>query len=487
MVRTGQSFGNRTSEHELLGNGRTPQSVTQMIKIRNKDQLINNGEGRLEKRARALALRSLESALNVVDPKRIMKARVRLKGAAIQIDGHSLDLKRFENIHVIGGGKASGSMAVALNQILGHRITEGFVSVPLGSMHRAGVIEIHEASHPVPNEAGVEGARRMLEIAERAGKDTLVICLISGGGSSLMPLPHEGISLPDKREITESLLKSGATISEINTVRKHISDFKGGWLAKKAYPATVLNLILSDVVGDPIEFIASGPTVPDSTTFRDAIDILTKYRLWNTAPESIKTHLSNGAKELLPETPKPGDKAFRNVHNIILGNNRTASLAACKRLESAGLHTLLLTSTLEGEARHVGGMLASIAREVSVSGNPIPRPAGIVAGGETTVSVTGSGRGGRNQEMALAAGRKLSFTRRAVVASLSTDGVDGPTDAAGAIADGDTLARASRRGLSADEFLARNDSYNFFSNLDDLIFTGPTDTNVNDIAVIVVL
>jgi glycerate-2-kinase len=458
-----------------------------MIRIRNKGQLVKNGEGPRERRARAIALQSLESAIHAVDPRRIMRARVRLKGASIQVDGHSFDLKRFKDIYVVGGGKASGSMAAALSKILSHRITGGLVNVPQGDMHRAGVIKMREASHPIPNEAGVKGAREMLEIAERAGKDALVICLISGGGSSLMPLPRGEISLSNKREITESLLKSGATISEINTVRKHISDFKGGWLAKKANPATILNLILSDVVGDPIEFIASGPTVPDSTTFRDAINVLKRYRLWDSTPETITTLLSKGAKGLVPETPKPSDNAFRKVHNIVLGNNRTASLAARKRLESSSLHALLLTSTLEGEARNVGGMLASIAREISISGHPVPRPAGIVAGGETTVSVIGSGKGGRNQEIALAAGRKLGFTRGVAVASLSTDGVDGPTDAAGALADGHTLGRALKKGLSADSFLARNDSYAFFSNLGDLIFTGPTGTNVNDITVVVVL
>jgi len=326
-----------------------------------------------------------------------------------------------------------------------------------------------------------------LEIAEKAGENDLVICLISGGGSSLMPLPRGDISIVDKKKITEALLKCGATINEINTVRKHISDFKGGWLAKKAYPATVLNLILSDVIGDPLDFIASGPTVPDSTTFHEAVKILKKYELWNTVPESIRKVLSDGEKGLIPETPKADDQVFKKVFTVVVGNNRFASLAACESLRSNGLNTLLLTSTLEGEARHVGTVLASIAREISISQNPVSKPAGIVAGGETTVTVKGKGLGGRNQEIALSAALKLEGMNGVVLASLSTDGVDGPTDAAGAIVDGKTLERAANKGLNPEEFLAENNSYNFFSELGDLIFTGPTGTNVNDVSVIIVL
>jgi glycerate-2-kinase len=269
-------------------------------------------------------------------------------------------------------------------------------------------------------------------------------------------------------------------------VRKHISDFKGGWLAKKAYPATILNLILSDVVGDPLDFIASGPTVPDSTTFDDAIEVLKKYNLWTTAPESIRKVLSEGERGLIPETPKADDEVFKRVYNVVVGNNRYSSLAACEQLKSAGLNTLLLTATLEGEARHVGIMLASIAREVSVSGNPVKKPAGIVAGGETTVTVTGKGLGGRNQELVLAAASKLKGSDGIVLASLSTDGIDGPTDAAGAVADGKTVMRALKMGLAPEKFLAENNSYHFFSGLGDLVVTGPTGTNVNDVSIIVV-
>jgi glycerate-2-kinase len=458
-----------------------------MIIIKNKEKLIENGETQLDRKARGLALKSLESALNAVDPKQIIKSKILLKNSTLHVNNYSFDLKKFKNIYVIGGGKASGSMTEALEQVLGRLIRRGLVNVPYGSKHKTEIIKLHEASHPIPDDSGVEGTRRMVEIAEQAEKDDLIICLISGGGSSLMPLPRGEITIADKKEITDALLKCGATINEINTVRKHISDFKGGWLAKKAYPATILNLILSDVVGDPLDFIASGPTVPDSTTFGDAIKVLKKYGLWEKAPASIRKVLSEGEKGIIPETPKANDEAFKKVFNILIGNNRLASKTAQECLKAEGLNTLLLTATLEGEARHVGTMLASIAHEVYVSGNPLPKPAGIIAGGETTVTITGKGKGGRNQEIALAASLKMNGMDGVVLASISTDGIDGPTDAAGAIVDGKTLVRAAKKRLTPEEYLAENDSYHFFSKLEDLIFTGPTGTNVNDISVIIVL
>jgi len=458
-----------------------------MIRIRNKSELVQSGKGRLNRKARRLALQSLEAGISAADPRKIVRSRVLLKNSNIKVDGCSLNLRKFRNVYVIGGGKAGASMAKALNQILGRKITRGLMNVLPSVAGRTGMIELHQASHPTPDESGVRGTLKMLRIVEEAGKEDLIICLISGGGSSLMPLPRDGVTLHDKREITQALLRSGATIDEINAVRKHISDFKGGWLAKKAYPATILNLVLSDVVGDAISSIASGPSAPDPTTFHDAIMILKKYSLWDKTPESIRKLLSEGENGVIPETPKPGDKVFRKVHNIVIGNNRSATAATCRYLRSVGLNSVILTSTLEGEARHVGVVLSSIAREIERAGDPISRPAAIVAGGETTVTVTGEGTGGRNQELVLAATPKLAGSNGVVLASLSTDGVDGPTDAAGAIADGDTLAKAARMGLVPEDFLSANDSYNFFSKLGDLILTGPTGTNVNDITVLVLV
>ena len=458
-----------------------------MATIKNLQQLVKNGMDPVDRKARELVLKSLIDALNAVDPREIIRARVVREGHTLKVDPYAFDLKKFKHIYVIGGGKASGSMAEALEQVLNGHITNGLVNVLHGTKNKTRIVKLQGASHPVPDEAGVEGTRKMLHMAEKAEEDDLIICLISGGGSSLMPLPRGNVKLADKKMITDALLKSGATINEFNTVRKHISDFKGGWLAKKAYPATILNLILSDVMGDPLDFIASGPTVPDSTTFREAVQVLKKYSLWANAPSTIKKVLSDGEKGLITETPKAGDEAFEKVCNVVVGNNRLASQAVCDFLKSAGLNTVLLTSTLEGEAKQVGTVLASIAREVTGSGNPARKPCGIVAGGETTVVVTGKGKGGRNQEIALASALKLQGLKGVVLASLTTDGVDGPTDAAGAIVDSTTLERAEKLGLIPEKFLAENDSYHFFAKLGDLIFTGPTGTNVNDITTAVVL
>lgn len=459
-----------------------------MVKIKNQKELISNAASPIDRKARKLALQALEEALKAADPKRIIKSMVKLENSAFIVQDKSFNLKKFKNIYVIGGGKAGGFMAEALEEILGKRITNGALNIPYNSgEYKTTRIKLQRASHPVPDETGVKATKNMMEVAAKAKKDDMVICLISGGGSSLMPLPREGVSLQDKREVTELLLKSGATINEINTVRKHISAVKGGWLAKQAYPATVINLILSDVIGDPLDFIASGPTVPDSTTFQDAIQILKKYGLWDKIPVSIRQVLLNGEKGLIPETPKARDEVFKKVYSFVLGNNRLASKTAQNMLKNFGLNTLLLTSRLEGEARHVGTILSSIAHEIATSGNPIPKPAGIIAGGETTVTVVGNGIGGRNQEIALSAALKICGMKGVVVASLSTDGIDGPTDAAGAIADGQTLNRAQKIGLRPTELLNNNDSYTFFSKLNDLIFTGLTGTNVNDISMLVAI
>jgi hydroxypyruvate reductase len=458
-----------------------------MVTIKNRILLIEKGEIPLLREARALALHSLECALNAAEPKQLLVSKLKLQDSRLLVDGCCFDLQKFRNIYVVGGGKAGGAMAQALEGVLGKYVTSGVISVPYGLGRSSGIIELQEASHPVPDEAGVEGTRRMLAIAEKAEEDDLLICLISGGGSSLMALPREGISLKDKQELTKTLLKSGAAISEINAVRKHLSAFKGGWLAKKASPATILNLILSDVVGDQLDSIASGPTVPDLSTFKDAVNVLEKYGLWTNAPSDVRKVLTEGIRGQIEETPKPGDVVFRKVCTGVIGNNRTASLAALDYLKSNGLNALLLSASLEGEAKYLGSILASMAREIWVSGNPVRRPSAIVAGGEATVAVKGEGVGGRNQELALSAATKISGVKGCVVASLSTDGVDGPNDAAGAIVDYCTLQRAKELELVPEEFLERNDSYRFFSKLGDLIFTGPTNTNVNDVSVIVVL
>jgi len=380
-----------------------------MVTIKNKTELVENAENPLTQKARQLALDCLEYAVNAVDPKKIVTQKLAYKGDVLIAGDRVFDLARYQNVYVVGGGKAAGAMAEALEQVLGDRISEGSVNVPYGAVASTRIIRLWEARHPLPDEAGVEGTKRMLAIAEKAEADDLVICLLSGGGSSLMVYPRDSLSLQDKQQLTSVLLKSGAAINEVNAVRKHLSGFKGGWLAKTAYPATVLNLILSDVVGDPLDVIASGPTVADSSTFCDAHMVLAKYELWNDVAE-VKKIISEGEHGYHAETPKLNDEAFRKVYTVVLGNNRTASMAAHQYLKIHGVNSILLSCTLEGEAKCIGAQLASIANEIQTSANPVSKPAAVLIGGETTVKVTGKGVGGRNQELVLSAA--LKFHRR---------------------------------------------------------------------------
>jgi glycerate-2-kinase len=455
-----------------------------MIKIQNRQQLIQNGQTPKIQKSRALALQSLQYAVNKVDPTHLLNAKIQVQKGILKIENHQYNLSEFSHVYIVGGGKASGKMAQAMEELLGPHLTAGVVIVPYGAKQKTRLIKIQEANHPVPDQNGVEGTKQIVSIAEQAGVDDLLICLLSGGGSSLMPFPKNGVSLQDKQEITSAILKSGAPITQVNIVRKHLSEFKGGWLAKKAFPATVLNLVLSDVMGDPLDSIASGPTVPDNSTFSDAKAVLENYHLWDKAPVSIQNLLADGIAGKVDETPKPNDTAFHKVHNIIIGNNKTAATAAIEYLSSKGLNTVLLPNLMEGEAREVGAALSQFACSDKL---PFPKPVGIVAGGETTVTVKGTGKGGRNQELALSAALSLPEFDECVVATFSTDGVDGPTDAAGAVLDGYTLKRAKGQGLNPEVFLAENSSYGFFKQISDLIFTGATSTNVNDLCVIIAL
>ena len=458
-----------------------------MTIIKNREELLSNASSQKDRKAREIALDAIEEAFKTADPKRIMFSKVRLENESLKINGETFDLSKYRRIFVLGGGKASGTMAEALEEILKDRIEDGVIVVPKGvaKKHKLSRIKLHESSHPIPDESSVSGAKKIIELAKRAGDNDLVICLISGGGSSLMALPREGISLKDKQRVTDLLLKSGATINEINAVRKHISSFKGGQLAKAVYPASLIGLLLSDVLGDPLDVIASGPTVPDSSTFSDAVSILQEYNLWDKVPETIRKTLTEGMKGKIAETPKKGDPIFKRVKNIVIGNNRLACMAALNSIRKRGLNALFLTSFMEGEARHIGTFFGAMGKEFMVTDYPIASPAAVIAGGETTVTVTGKGIGGRNQEIVLSAALKISGADGLVVASASTDGIDGPTDAAGAIADGKTVQRSRKLGIDPSEALRNNDSYTFFSKLDDLIITGPTGTNVNDISILV--
>jgi glycerate 2-kinase len=453
-------------------------------KVQNKTALSNNGQTETLRKARLLVLDGYEAALNAVQPGNLIRSKLAIDDSKLRVDGLVFDLQTFRHVYVVGAGKASGEMAFALEQLLGKWITKGLVNVPHGSRPKTEKIVLNEAGHPLPDQAGVEGAKQMLELAKQAGKDDLLICLVSGGGSSLMPLPRDGLTLKDKQELTGQLLKCGANIKEINIVRKHLSAVKGGNLAKHAYPATVLSLIVSDVVGDELGSIASGPTVPDTSTFDDAAEVLKKYNVWETAPQAVKKIIEDGKKSRIAETPKPTDPAFEKVHNVIIGNNQSACVAVKRFFESQGIKTQQVTEPLEGEAKQVAAVLAEKIRKAQTAPD---KPVCIVAGGETTVTVLGKGLGGRNQELALAAALQLKGAEGFVFTSLSTDGVDGPTDATGALIDTVTLKRAETLGLNPEKFLRENDSYRFFSALEDLVFTGRTGTNVNDLAIMLIL
>ena len=395
----------------------------------------------------------------------------------------SLDLRPYRRIFVIGAGKGVCPMAKAVEEILGESITGGLVVTRYGHSLTLKRIEVLEAGPPIPDASGVAAAERIIKIAERAGEDDLVIFLLTGGASALVPSPAGGISLTDKQKVTRLLVNSGATIDEINVVRKHLSRIKGGRLAETAFPAKVLTLIVSDVVGSDMSSIGSGPTAPDPTTFKGALKILKRYAIYSRAPRDITAFLRKGAKGAVVETPKPGHRAFERCVNVILTDNATALAAAKKKGASLGLKTLILSSTITGNTREAAGFFASILKEIKGSGNPVSRPACVLMGGETTLKVTGRGKGGRNQEFALACAITLAGATGVSVLAAGTDGTDGPTVAAGAFSMPDTLKKAQALGLDPEKYLVANDSYNFFKPVNGLFITGPTGANVMDVMI----
>jgi glycerate 2-kinase len=429
------------------------------------------------------ALRIFGAALKAADPTEALLRHVKLNGETLIAGRQRYRLKKFRNVYVIGAGKAGAAMALGIQRALGTRISSGFVNVKSASTVRLHRIVLNECGHPIPDINGEQGARRIAQIAQDAGPDDLIVCLISGGASALMPLPAPPVTLERKQKTTQLLLDCGADIHEMNCIRKHISLVKGGQLARLAYPATVLTLILSDVIGDDLDVIGSGPTVPDRSTFADARAILEKYGMENKVPSEVRERLR--ANE--PETPKPGDKIFERVQNLIVGSNRLAVDAAVKEAQGLGYNTMVLSTLIEGESREVARVHAAIAKEIRATGRPVKPPACVISGGETTVTIRGKGLGGRNQEFALAAAIDIDGLRNVLILSAGTDGIDGPTDAAGAFADGSTLARAKAAGMDATKYLADNDSYHFFERLGNLIKTGPTGTNVADIRIILVV
>jgi len=426
------------------------------------------------------------ASLQAVDAADAVRRHLAREGGHLLADGESYRLDSIDRIYLVGAGKASGAMASAVEGIIGDRIADGVVTVGYGQVQPTVRVRVQEAGHPIPDEAGLKGAENILSLVSSAMDRDLVIALISGGGSALLPLPVMGVGLAAKQDATRQLLACGATIKEINVIRKHISRVKGGHLAAAAAPARLLALILSDVVGDPLEAIASGPTAPDSSSFADACAIVSKYALERTLHPAILRHLHAGLRGEVAETPKPQDPHFARVRNLLIGNNLRALRAAAERARSLGLCPLILSSSVEGETREVARVHAALAREVRATGNPLPPPACLISGGETTVTLRGNGLGGRNQEFVLAAALEIEGLQDVVIFSAGTDGSDGPTDAAGAVADGTTVSRARSIGLEPIRSLHENDSYHLFQRLNDLVITGPTNTNVMDVRLIVV-
>lgn len=427
-----------------------------------------------------------DAGVAAADPSRCVHQALVVTGDELRCGSLRLPLNTISSLRLVGAGKATAAMAAAAEAILGDRIDCGAINVPSGPVRPLARVETFAAGHPVPDEAGVAGARRQLDLLAGLDPDSLVLGLFSGGGSALLPAPADGLTLAEKQETTRLLLACGATIDEINALRKHLSAIKGGLLARAAAPARVIALLLSDVIGDPLDTIASGPTHPDATTFGDCLTIVDRYDLRRQLPASVRQHLEAGGRGERPETPKPRDPCFARAESLVIGNNRLALDAAAHQAWALGYEVLVLTSRLQGEARQAAASLVAIAQETAETNRPIARPACLIASGETTVTLRSDGKGGRNQELALAAALQLSGWSAITLISGGTDGIDGPTNAAGALADGQTVSRAQAQGLDARAFLERHDSYSFFAALDDLVITGPTGTNVMDLQIILI-
>jgi hydroxypyruvate reductase len=386
----------------------------------------------------------------------------------------------FDRVFLIAAGKAAVEMAAAVEDLLGTKLTAGIVVTKHGHVKRKLIrASIYEAGHPIPDRAGLGAVREIEKLLRELNARDLLIVALSGGASALLSAPVSELTLRDKQRTTQLLLRAGANIRELNAVRKHLSRLKGGKLAALAYPATVVSLILSDVIGDPLDVIASGPTAPDPTTFSDALNVLRKFQLLERAPLRVRGWL----EEAKTETPKPGDPIFKNAQYVFVGSNRQALQAARRKAIELGYKTLVLAATLEGEARDLGRMHGAILREILETGNPLKAPACLLSGGEPTVTVHGSGTGGRAQELALGAAIALEGIPDCLLLSAGTDGSDGPTDAAGAWVNGSTVAAGRKEGHDLDDYLARNDAYKFLKSIGALVKTGPTGTNVMDLTI----
>ena len=425
------------------------------------------------------------SALESVDPEEAVRQHVRRKKALLTVGGRIYDLEALGRLWVIGAGKAAAPMAAALEKILSRRIEGGIVVTKYGHGLPLRRIEVLEAGHPLPDDNGTAAADRIEAfIQSNVAPEDLVFCLLSGGGSSLWVAPAPGIHLDDKVQSTRHLLKCGATIQEINAIRKHLSRIKGGQLAASLYPASVASLILSDVVGDELHSIASGPLVPDPTHFGECLQILRRLDILQDMPDRVRRRLRLGARGKIQETPKRDDPVFQNVHNVIVASNAQACGAAANRAKQLGYRAMVLSSRVDGDTSECAGFHMNIIEEIVSEGRPLSQPACLISGGETTVVVRGKGKGGRNQEFTLRCVAPLAqLSVPCALASIGTDGSDGPTDAAGAVADNFSLRRATGKGIGLQRCLENNDSYSFFEPIGDLVMTGPTRTNVMDLRI----
>lgn len=428
------------------------------------------------------ARRILDAAVAAADPRAAVRGALRMDGAELVVVDEERVALDGGGLWVIGAGKAAVGMALGARDALGERITGGTVATRDGYGGEVPGIYVWEAAHPVPDTRGLAAAADALACARAAREHDVVLCLVSGGGSALWPAPVAGVSLTELRALTDALLRAGATIREINAVRKHLSRIGGGWLAREAYPARVVTLAVSDVVGSPLDVIAGGPTVPDPTTFADALGVLSAYEI--AAPSAALRWLQAGAAGEVPETPKPFGLEFERVSAHVVASNADALRGAAAEAERLGCRARIVADDLEGEAREVARGIARLALESREGMSPGDPPLALLLGGETTVTVRGRGTGGRNQELALALALELEGCAGIVAAALGTDGTDGPTPAAGGMVDGETVARAAAAGLDARDHLARNDSNPLLRAAGDLLVTGPTGTNVCDVVVI---
>ncbi|HEV7215129.1 MAG TPA: DUF4147 domain-containing protein [Chloroflexota bacterium] len=434
-------------------------------------------------RPREVALACYRAALAAAEPRAAVREHLRREGDMLVADDQRYDLARFRRVLVAGAGKAGVPMAAELERILADRLAAGLVVVKDGHGGTLQRVQVREAAHPVPNAAGVAATQELLALVASAGPDDLVLCPLSGGGSALLVAPPPPLTLADTQQLTDLLLRAGCTIDEMNAVRKHCSSVKGGQLARAANGAAIIALLLSDVIGDAVDVIASGPTVPDSSTFGDALAVIDSHDLRQRIPASVLQRLEAGRNGLLPETPKPGDPCFVRSQALIVAGLEQACRAAQEEAERQGGSTLLYSTALQGEARDVARLLLQEA-DAAAAGRP--RPFCLLAGGETTVTMRGQGMGGRNQELALAAALLLEGRPGISLAALATDGGDGPTDAAGAIVDAGTVAVAAANGRHAAAALADNDAYPALDAAGALVRTGPSGTNVNDLFLVLI-